>query len=277
MLSIALTLFLARLVTPIAGEGAGLVRADDYPQQALDANEQGTVNIRASVAPDGRVNACRVTKSSKSVALDETTCKIVVARGHFERTAAREHGRPFDIALPIHWVIAPADPTRFDVDLDRIAYTIDGRRIIGCRSEVASWRAPFPEACAMNRAMVEKDLAGADEQQVSGRQDYVLEAATIPGDHRFDNQLGENAGETLVARDSSLLSIDAAGKVIACAVGEHQNRTANEMRAWCKNQLAERFEPLSGNIANRQVRQLTRVGGTYFREASATTEPTPIK
>jgi protein TonB len=48
---------------------------DDYPSAALRRDEEGTVTTRLTVGPDGRVQACTVTGSSGSSALDQAACR----------------------------------------------------------------------------------------------------------------------------------------------------------------------------------------------------------
>lgn len=47
----------------------------DYPTRAVRQGESGTVQMRITVGPDGRVQACSVTGSSGSSALDEAGCR----------------------------------------------------------------------------------------------------------------------------------------------------------------------------------------------------------
>jgi TonB family protein len=61
----------------------GLFTAEDYPPEALDRGEQGTVNVRVAVNTSGRVSACTVLQSSGSQTLDRATCKIIAARARF--------------------------------------------------------------------------------------------------------------------------------------------------------------------------------------------------
>ena len=48
---------------------------NDYPSSALRREEQGTVSMRITVGPDGRVAGCSVTGSSGSSALDQAACR----------------------------------------------------------------------------------------------------------------------------------------------------------------------------------------------------------
>ena len=66
---------------------------DDYPAGALRNNEQGTTGFSLTIGPSGRVDACSVTSSSGSSALDQATCRILRSRARY--TPARdENGNP---------------------------------------------------------------------------------------------------------------------------------------------------------------------------------------
>ena len=48
---------------------------ENYPSRALREEIEGTVGVRVSVSPDGRVATCAVTASSGSRILDDAACK----------------------------------------------------------------------------------------------------------------------------------------------------------------------------------------------------------
>lgn len=88
------------------GDLQGLFRGDDYPQNALLADEQGSVTVRLTVGINGRVTNCNVTSSSRSRALDRATCRILQSRARF--TPARDNrGNPTTdtVTQRIQWVI----------------------------------------------------------------------------------------------------------------------------------------------------------------------------
>lgn len=62
--------------------------SDDYPAAALRNNEQGRVAFALAIDANGRVNGCRITRSSGSAALDAATCRIMRARARY--TPARD-------------------------------------------------------------------------------------------------------------------------------------------------------------------------------------------
>lgn len=68
---------------PIGSPG-GWIPQDGYPPAARATGEQGRVSFTLSIDDTGRVTDCKVTKSSESPLLDETTCNFMTANGRFE-------------------------------------------------------------------------------------------------------------------------------------------------------------------------------------------------
>jgi protein TonB len=67
--------------------------ADDYPAAALRGSDQGTTGFSLTIGASGRVEACSVTSSSGSAALDQATCRILRSRARY--TPARDQsGNP---------------------------------------------------------------------------------------------------------------------------------------------------------------------------------------
>jgi protein TonB len=91
------------------GSLPGLFSTDDYPQDALRNEQQGTTAVRLTIGTDGRVSDCSVTASSGSSSLDTATCRIIRSRARYT-PAVGSDGRPTtdtDTAR-IRWVV-PAD------------------------------------------------------------------------------------------------------------------------------------------------------------------------
>jgi protein TonB len=88
----ALSLLIGVLALPFAQaetvprpiDPANWVTPSDYPNPALRAQEQGQVSFTLGVDAFGRVTDCRITKSSGSAVLDQTTCAIMHRNGRFE-------------------------------------------------------------------------------------------------------------------------------------------------------------------------------------------------
>lgn len=84
----------------------GRLKDSDYPLAAGEQGISGVVGVRFVVAVDGRVPQCRVTRSSGSPLLDDTTCRLIVERYRF-KPAHDAQGRPFEsqIVENEEWVI----------------------------------------------------------------------------------------------------------------------------------------------------------------------------
>ena len=71
------------IAKPIGNPGSWIPQ-DGYPPAARATGEQGRVSFTLSIDDSGRVTDCKVTKSSESPLLDETTCNFMSANGRFE-------------------------------------------------------------------------------------------------------------------------------------------------------------------------------------------------
>lgn len=66
--------------------------ADRYPPGALKRGEQGRVEFRLVIEPDGSLGSCEVTRSSGFKALDEETCELIIAHAR-TRPVRNDSGR----------------------------------------------------------------------------------------------------------------------------------------------------------------------------------------
>lgn len=57
--------------------------SDDYPVSALEKEAQGTVGMVLRIDALGRVTGCDIAQSSGVAGLDETTCRLGLARARF--------------------------------------------------------------------------------------------------------------------------------------------------------------------------------------------------
>ena len=88
------------------GDLQGLFSGNDYPESAIERDEQGSVTVRLTVGTNGRVSNCDVVRSSGSQRLDSTTCRILQSRAKF--TPARDNrGNPTTdtVTQRITWVL----------------------------------------------------------------------------------------------------------------------------------------------------------------------------
>ncbi|MGY4395999.1 TonB family protein [Sphingomonas sp. UYAg733] len=96
MLSLAIGIAMQMVVAPmLAREPQALnvekiISPEDYPLKARDKNESGVVSIEVQVSSDGKPTSCAITESSRSSALDTTSCRLALQRLKFE--PARDAG-----------------------------------------------------------------------------------------------------------------------------------------------------------------------------------------
>ncbi|MEQ1725368.1 MAG: TonB family protein [Sphingopyxis sp.] len=65
------------------GDPAQWIGPNDYPAAAYDAQVEGAVRVRLSIAPLGFVDGCSIVESSGNAALDEGTCALLRVRAFF--------------------------------------------------------------------------------------------------------------------------------------------------------------------------------------------------
>lgn len=261
MLIPALALLMAEPVP--TGEVSRIFTVEDYPLESVTNGEKGTVAVEADVNADGRVIGCRITRSSGSPRLDSTTCSIVSRRGRFVERAREHGGKLFTISTTVTWDLGPIG-IPLAISVQKIIYTTGPA--IACRSEASAWLS-MPDACAVSRPSVE----AAIKQLATGRNleglEYVIEIATIPGDHLADVKVGNGSGEELLGRQTALVTIAADGRPSGCVGGE--DSLSGELADWCESMVTnERYEPLPASAENRGDRQLTKVNAIYLRPAA---------
>jgi protein TonB len=77
---------------------SGGLKDSDYPRAALREKLQGQVSVRFTVLTSGRIDNCRVVRSSGSGLLDATTCRLLSERLRF-RPATDGTGQPIQTDL----------------------------------------------------------------------------------------------------------------------------------------------------------------------------------
>ncbi|HZG10013.1 MAG TPA: energy transducer TonB [Allosphingosinicella sp.] len=97
---------------------SGGIGTRDYPRRAIESRASGTVYLRFTVTPQGRVRDCAVTRSSGSGDLDRVTCALIERRFRY-RPARDAVGRP--VAETIRgqhlWELGP-EPPPIDIEPD---------------------------------------------------------------------------------------------------------------------------------------------------------------
>ncbi|MCW3798727.1 TonB family protein [Sphingomonas sp. BN140010] len=88
------------------GSLPGLFSTDDYPQDAIRNEQQGTTSVSLTIGTDGRVSGCTVSGSSGSASLDNATCRIIRSRARYT-PAKDQSGNPIagTDSARIRWVL----------------------------------------------------------------------------------------------------------------------------------------------------------------------------
>jgi protein TonB len=87
-------------------ESGSLSGERDYPRAARKAGVEGSVAVRFTVEPSGRVSGCTVIRSSANAELDTTTCRLIEQRFRY-RPARDSEGRPVPevISRTFDWLL----------------------------------------------------------------------------------------------------------------------------------------------------------------------------
>ena len=84
----------------------GRIGNSDYPRAAEAAGVTGDLTTRYTVGANGRVTGCTVTESSGSAELDQTTCRLVMARYRYKPARDAQGKAVVDVVYEDHrWVI----------------------------------------------------------------------------------------------------------------------------------------------------------------------------
>ena len=95
----------ARLATP-PHLISGSIAHSDYPKAALKGDMQGRVEALLTINEKGIVSSCTISRSSGHRLLDDTTCRLVLARFRFDPARnAEERPVATRAVLPVDWMI----------------------------------------------------------------------------------------------------------------------------------------------------------------------------
>lgn len=219
LLALAAEASAATHASPVGGSLTSIFSADDYPADALDLNQQGSVGVLVRVDPKGAVSDCIVTASSGSPGLDAQTCRIVWLRAKF--TPARD---PSGKAIPslyqqsIVWRIAAGDSEDDSGSSDpfMVRWIVSGwdNDLPSCRSELggtAEGEYAGPAPCPAYIAGIPGSLGDVVNpyDQIAVQQNYSVGQAPA---------VALAPAERLIGRELARLDIDEAGRVLSCKV-----------------------------------------------------------
>lgn len=96
-----------------------LFSRNDYPEQAIQSNEEGGVFVQILINPAGDVDTCTVIQSSGFADLDEQTCSIIRTRGKFSPAKDEDGSSVFSlVGVPVVWALDQAPRVTVNPDFD---------------------------------------------------------------------------------------------------------------------------------------------------------------
>lgn len=98
------------IARPIGNPGAWIPE-NAYPPGARSSGEEGRVAFTLVIDETGRATDCKVTTSSESPLLDETTCTLMVANGRFTPPRDKK-GKPVESrwSSSVRWKLETPPP-----------------------------------------------------------------------------------------------------------------------------------------------------------------------
>lgn len=162
------------------------VTTADYPSASLRANEQGTTAFALIVDKTGRVKECRITVSSGSPLLDETTCRLVTQRARFTPAVdAQDNPIEGTYSNRVRWVLPAVTAPEPGNALTTFIVEADGS-ISDCKvtltGAAARQLSKLSNTCASTRRM--SPYKGPDgkpvRKRVTMRIDVTTEVVTDP-------------------------------------------------------------------------------------------------
>lgn len=205
------------------GEIAG---AMDYPKDALENDQQGTVGVWVLVGPDGRAVRCGVEKSSGAPVLDAQTCDLFVAKGKF-RAAQDKRGRT--VAGLHHqqmvWRLeGETSSEKLSNQIARETFIVSPEGMArSCKSEFRSadgkWIEGPKERCTPFLAEPTALLRAAREKSKLHDAEVVMEVR-VSTDPAAIQPVAQSPGEVLVFLRNASMTFAVDGKRTSCTKGE---------------------------------------------------------
>ena len=207
-------------VLPGGSNLGGLISQDDYPPDALDANEQGTVSVRLDIDSSGKPSGCIVLSGSGSKSLDEQTCKLLLKRAKYLPGRDRQ-GNPVagSVTGRVRWVLK--DPSMPSAPwMLRSTVVVDGSSGKSLCSVDAEGAVAGHEELIWGCKDILRDFPAELVAQVSpgAAVSFINEERFIPDADDAPPAAADRNDEMTVARVVLRLSIDQAGAVTSCQV-----------------------------------------------------------
>lgn len=203
---------------PVPIDPASWVTHDDFPIDALKANESGVVVLSMDVDAKGAITGCTITQSSGSASLDATSCRVIRERGRFTpATDAKGHSVASTFQRRIRW----SSPTAEASPLSPFAVVIhlklgEKGTILDCKTRESGGKGESVHACLQEdgkyTGFVTMDLASFGPGMLT-----ISNVFEVDGIGLAPN-LATGAASDIPPYFSQTdrLTVDATGKVVAC-------------------------------------------------------------
>lgn len=240
----------------------------NYPFWAFRNNEVGSVRFRLTIDSRGRPTSCRVVEAARSYALNFGTCDLMLNIARFTPATDRA-GRPVASAYEreVRWQLEDRDPFTVTDEYQRVVISFDAGGEQHCRAEKSAGTEMDPRSCDYLAAdeLVDlfawvRALIGADRD--ASLWDVVIEESQFAGTTDASATVGSRPGEQPFTRFRKRMTIDPAGKVIACETIELGRFSEAEAKVNCEQNAVIPFSA-STEAGNRV---LTDVSAAYFRK-----------
>lgn len=156
-----------------------VVRAEDYPHEAIQAEEQGLVRMRLTVNGQGRVTDCTIVQSSGSATLDRHSCSLYATRARFQVTRNKA-GKPMPTSFEqnVTWALHGESGSPRKAWINRFSIVLSANGTV--RSCQASVQGMPPSTCTVPSAFPAESAAQIAELAQSDPAQLVTETAFAP-------------------------------------------------------------------------------------------------
>jgi len=249
-----------KIATRAKGSLVGLFSSDDYPKDALQKRDTGTVGVTLMIGTDGRVSDCRVTLSSLSPSLDAATCRIITDRAGFAPALDRA-GRPVtDRYLQrITWALPTPEPEKVANSGSRSLIVEHANGHAECKMWVDKIELPIDATtCEKWRSQAKHE---SERLPMAVSSPY---RATLSLDKLVGDGVPIVANPAMTIRGAARLRIDAAGRVSGCQPIAEALLNGDGALDMCSRIDEVRFEALPSTIKDRGDRAMVILRTVVF-------------
>ena len=237
-----------------------LFSTDDYPDEAIKGEEQGTVAADLEIAPTGKVVRCTITQSA-SPTLDARTCAVIQERASYPPSRDKhDRLRATGDKVRIRWVLPDEPDTQFADAWFEVTALVPATGANQC-----TVRASLPLPVAGQSACDELIRSGAPHRPQSISRPFLM---TIREEHLVGEGIAPLLKGGEVARVIVRQHIDADGYVTSCSLVPEPSADVDDTPAFnCR--MNAKFAPLPDNELNRGDRIMTFTWMRSFAAAPA--------